>query len=63
MKKFWVNGIVIAGVVILFLWRGLGTNAVLMPLDIIEGGTPPWQPANTADTIHIFIIVKFISYN
>ena len=62
MKRDWLFGLLLLGLVLLFLGRGLGPGQVWLPLDIVVEGWPPWQPADRAPQIHNVLLGDAVNY-
>lgn len=59
--------LVIVGIVTLvlvgaLLWEGLRPGYVLLPLDIVTQGWPPWQEPNQPVDVHNFLLADVVDY-
>lgn len=55
-----VGGLVF--LVLLFVWPALLPGRVMMPLDIVVQGWPPWQEPNKPVEVHNFMLTDVVNY-
>ncbi|MBK8899857.1 MAG: YfhO family protein [Anaerolineaceae bacterium] len=57
-----IVGIVTLGLAVALLWAGLRPGYVLLPLDIVTQGWPPWQEPNQPVNVHNFLLADVVDY-
>lgn len=57
-----IVGVITLLLAVALLWAGLRPGYVLLPLDIVTQGWPPWQEPNQSVNVHNFLLADVVDY-